>query len=213
MSVVGLTLGSRRTPAGRPRPAQRAWPPARARAPAACRARTSRSRPRGRAPSTTRQASCQLTGPPAAVRSARRPAPATARRRRSRARPRSRSDGRRRARRRACRRRSPPLPEQHHAVGERGRELRVVRGHHDRRAPPRQRGDALGSASLWARSIPRVGSSSSTAARVAGQHHLEREPLALAAGEVARVGLLAALEPGGRHARGPASSTACSWIR
>ena len=55
------------------------------------------------------------------------------------------------------------------------------------------------SASLWMRSMPRVGSSSSTAAAGgAGEHHLEREPLALAAGEVARVGVLAAGEPGAR---------------
>ena len=52
-------------------------------------------------------------------------------------------------------------------------------------------------ASLWARSMPRVGSSSSTTATVAGrEHHLERQPLALAAGQVARVGLAAAAEAG-----------------
>ena len=50
--------------------------------------------------------------------------------------------------------------------------------------------------------MPRVGSSSSTAAGGARrQHHLEREPLALASGEVARVVPLAACEAGSRHAR------------
>ncbi len=39
--------------------------------------------------------------------------------------------------------------------------------------------------------------------RVAGQHHLERETLALAAREVARVGGLAAGQAGGGHAGGP----------
>ena len=45
-----------------------------------------------------------------------------------------------------------------------------------------------------------VGSSRSTAAHASSrQHHFEREALALAAGEVARIGLLATREAGGRH--------------
>ena len=36
---------------------------------------------------------------------------------------------------------------------------------------------------------------------IAGEHHLEREALALAAGEVARIGRLAAGQAGARHAR------------
>ena len=59
------------------------------------------------------------------------------------------------------------------------------------------------SSSLWPRSMPRVGSSSRTAAgRLALQHDRQREPLALAAGEVARVAVGERAEPGRLERRG-----------
>ena len=97
------------------------------------------------------------------------------------------------------------LPEQHDPVGKRGGELGVMRRDHHRRAALRElAGSAPRARPCGSGPCPRVGSSRrTTAAAVAAEHHLQGEALALAAGQVARVRLLTAGQPGGGHSGHP----------
>ena len=217
MSVVGLTFGSGAN-AIRPSAASaasvatsasirerrvRALVPGEARRRARPRGRSARRAPRSRR--RPRSSSARAAG--------RRPAPASARRRRARprrgrARSRSRSTSRRRAPRRRARRRSarPSASRTTRSASAAANSASCVA---TSTATPRagELAQAARRASpLAARSMPRVGSSSSSAAGgvVAAEDDRQREPLALAAGEVARV---AVAEAGrARRARAPAAA-------
>jgi hypothetical protein len=108
-----------------------------------------------------------------------------------------------------------PVGEQHDAIGEGGGELGVVGGGPRRRSrPPRGRaGDRRarpsrrGRGRAWARRADR-----GRRLAAGAEHDGEREALPLAAGEVARVAVLADVEPGGgAGGRGASSPTrSCS---
>ena len=202
MSVVGLTLGSGANATARARPARRASRPS----PTPCSTvrRSYHAKPaRARAPSSANAASCQVT-----------------------ARPPRRGGEQRGAARRAARRRPAedarrlgrevPAARQHLGAGPsaiarpsassttRSATAAANSGScvaTSTAAPPRRaRAAARPASPLAARSMPRVGSSRQMhrGRLVAVQHDRERQPLALAAGEIARV---AVDEGRGRRAR------------
>jgi hypothetical protein len=95
------------------------------------------------------------------------------------------------------------LAEQHDPVGQLGRELGVMGGDEDRRAPVGEVAQP-GAERVLVRAVHAAGRlvEADDGRRDAAQHDLEREPLALAAGEVTRVGPIAAGQPGGGDASG-----------
>ena len=112
------------------------------------------------------------------------------------------------------------VAEQDDALGEGGGELDVVGGDDDTPAPRSARPSISSTrSSLRARSMPRVGSSratrpgSSLALHPTRQRDRQRQPLALAAGEVARVCVDRVLQPDDPQRRQPCSPGSSSPTR
>ncbi len=93
------------------------------------------------------------------------------------------------------------VPQQHDPLREHRCELDVVRGHHDARPPLRQLAGPAGQRLLAGpvhpsrRLVEADESGESPTPRAAGHHQSQRQALALAAGQIARIGLRRPPEP------------------